>query len=87
MRTRAKGVFSSALVPESDRDRAVELLIVAMEIRGLTLTEITESIVVDPQTIDPDDPENKSWLEWYFEVKQAGCVCFDPWQFFDLESE
>ena len=81
------GVFSSCLIPESNRKHATSLFEVALAENHIDLVKIVESFPVDGNALDPREGRNSLWIRWYRRAQDSGEVEFDPWHVFDPKNE
>jgi hypothetical protein len=76
----ATGVFSSCIVPESERDAAEKCMLAALGEEGIEFIGLQDEFVVDDEELDPDEDNNAYWLSWHEEVARTRGVVFAPWQ-------
>ena len=79
-------LYSSALVPRSDRELAIKLLIENLSEYGVELVEIEDDFLFDPDEYDMNSINNIGWNSWYEEVEKSRETIFTPWQIFPEEN-
>lgn len=80
-----KKLFSSALVPCADKDKAYEILQMELNEQNVRIISIEEQFVFDPSNFDLEsrDSENIKFISIYEEVKKFNRTIFTPFQLFD----
>ena len=80
---RDKGVCSSAMVLGTSYSAAKGALVDALDSEGFDLNQITDEAQFSPADIDESDKDNRTWLNWYVEVREHNKPIFTPRQVFD----
>ena len=80
-----RGVFSGCLVPVSSKSVAETRFKEALAEEGVELVAVEESFPIDGSELDPGDPDNAFWIEWYDETHARNRPTFDKFHVFDDE--
>jgi hypothetical protein len=64
-------VFSSCLVPQSDFEVAQTMFLMKLKRNFIDLVEVIESFDVNGEELDPSDPVNTFWIDWYKRCRLA----------------
>lgn len=80
-----QGLYSNAMLFNADETTAREELMKCLGDEGIELTNIEDFFESKETEVDFSNPENRSWINMYEEVRRTkGCV-FTPWHTFKLD--
>lgn len=77
-----KGVFSSCLVPNDSYNDAEEAFLISLEKRRIKLIRIIDYFLLNEDTIDMDNEENRFWIDWFEETILLDDVVFGQMYFY-----
>src|SRR5690349_9336289 len=71
------GVFSGCMIPEDDFQKARSKFLNALKEEKIAISETIEYFSLDGESLDPSDPLNEFWSDWYRKTADLNEPCFD----------
>lgn len=74
------------MIPEANFQRARSQFLRALDAADITLLEIMDYFSVDGDNLDPTDPTNTFWIDWYHQTKKIMEPDFDVFHVYKIDA-